>query len=398
MYSYFAYGLGIRSALHLPELESEGQRAKGKELGAGSGEQGANVSSDLRPLISDLWRSAGSGELGISDFEFRIADLGNDKEQGAGNRELGAGSKRAKGKERRAKSGEQGTGSKEAEPDVKICFGRVDRLPSGAAVEGSYFRSSPEETQLFWEDVGTIQVRGGREITIDPVPGVEEDLLRLVILGPVLGALLQQRGHLVLHGSVVAMADGAVAFLGEKGWGKSTVAASLYSCGYGIVADDIAAVDVSTGCPMLQVGFPQLKLWPDTAVSLGYTLETLPRLHSRSDKRACRIDRSFSPAPLPLKAVYVLAQGSTPKLEPLPFGKAFLELVRHSYRVELLGASGAPSHFLQCASIIKSTRMRYLKIPRSLSILPDVARLVEEDITCPQSSQRYVNLLDSGSR
>ena len=234
-------------------------------------------------------------------------------------------------------------------------------------------------------------MRGGREIVVDPVPGVEEALLRLVILGPVLGALLQQRGQLVLHGSAVAIADGAVAFLGDKGWGKSTVAAALYSRGYGIVADDITAVDVSTGCPMVQPGFPQLKIWPDTAVSLGDALETLPQLHSQSEKRARRVDRGFPQAPLPLRAIYVLAQGTTPKLEPLAFGKAFLELVRHSYRTELLGANGASSHFLQCASITKSTRIRYLRIPRSLSILPDVARLVEEDVACPESSQRYLN-------
>ena len=276
-------------------------------------------------------------------------------------------------------------------PDVNIRFGRVDRLSSGIAAEGSYFRSSPEETQLFWEDVGTIQVRGGREITIDSQPGVEEALLRLVVLGPVLGVLLQQRGHLVLHASAVAIADGAVVFLGDKGWGKSTIAAALYSRGYGIVADDVAAVDVGTGCPIVQAGFPQLKLWPDTAFSLGDALETLPRLHSQSDKRACRVDRGFPQTALSLRAIYVLAQGTTPKLEPLPFGKAFLELVRHSYRPELLGASGASSHFLQCASITKSTRIRYLRIPRSLSILPDVARLVEEDIACHKSEQSDSN-------
>jgi hypothetical protein len=377
MYSYFAYGLGIRSALQLPELER-----------------------------------AGSMEGGISNFGLRIANLGKSQEHGARSLEQGVGERSAKSEEQRAGSEEEESKGPSAKseaqkpirnpksairnvspdlrplisdlsgtPDVEIRFGRVERLPSGGAGEGSYFRSSSEETQLFWEDVGTIQLRGGREVIIDPLPGAEEALLRLVILGPALGALLQQRGLLVLHASAVAMADGAVAFLGEKGWGKSTIAAAFYSRGYGIAADDIAAIDAGTGCPMLEAGFPQLKLWPDTAVSLGDALETLPRVHSQSNKRACRVDRDFPQTALPLKAIYVLAQGTTPKLEPLPLGNAFLELARHSYRAELLGASGASSHFLQCASVTKSTSIRYLRTSRSLALLPDVARLVEEDIT-----------------
>ena len=327
MYSYTCYSLGIRSTLPLPELE----------------------------------HGAGSTELGI-------ADLGDRQEQGAWSAEQGARSK------------ERG-----AEPDVNIRFGRVDRLPSGVAVEGSYFRAIPDETQLFWEGVGTIQVQGGREITIDPVPSVQEDLLRHLILGPALGALLQQRGLLVLHASSVAIADGAVAFLGGKGWGKSSVAGALYSRGYGIAADDVTAVHVGKGWAMVLPAFPQLKLWPDTATSLGSVAEELPQLYSGAVKLAQRVDRGFAQIPLPLICIYVLARGKAKKIVPLAPGKAFLELVRHSYWAELLQASGASAHFLQCAKVSKNTPVRHLTIPRSLAQLPDVARLVEDDVAYHKS-------------
>lgn len=366
MYSYICYGLDIRSTLPLPELE----------LGAGGGGHGAKEQRGKRQE-----QRAGSGELRISNFGLRISDLRNGQE-------LGAGNKRAKGKEQRTKSRgqragsmEHGAGSTEAESDVNIRFGRVDRLPAGVAVEGSFFRAIPEEMQLFWESVGTIQVRGGREITIDPVASAKDDLLRHLILGPALAALLQQQGLLVLHASAVAIDDGAVAFLGAKGWGKSTLAGALYSLGYGIAADDVTAVHMGRGRPMVLPAFPQLKVWPDTAASLGSVAEELPQLYSGAVKLAQRVDRGFPQAPLPLKCIYVLAQGKTNKIEPLAPGKAFLELVRHSYWAELLQARGASAHFLQCASITKSTRIRYLTIPRSLALLPDVARLVQEDIT-----------------
>jgi ABC-type glutathione transport system ATPase component len=76
--------------------------------------------------------------------------------------------------------------------------------------------------------VGAFLVRGGREIMIDAVPGVDARTLRLSLLGPALALVLHQRGRFVLHASTVAVAGSAIAFLGEKGWGKSTIAAALY--------------------------------------------------------------------------------------------------------------------------------------------------------------------------
>jgi len=51
---------------------------------------------------------------------------------------------------------------------------------------------------------------------VEPEPGAEEAILRLYLLGPVLGILLHQRGFLVLHASVVSMAGAAVVFWVKK--------------------------------------------------------------------------------------------------------------------------------------------------------------------------------------
>ena len=68
--------------------------------------------------------------------------------------------------------------------------------------------------------------------------------------------LLQQRGYLVLHASAVAAGGTAVAFLGHAGWGKSTTAAALYAQGYGLVTDDVLAVEMSSGRLMVPPGEP----------------------------------------------------------------------------------------------------------------------------------------------
>lgn len=270
----------------------------------------------------------------------------------------------------------------EAAEDVVVRLGRVEHLSSEATGTGTCLYATAEEVCLFWEAVGLFMVRRGREIIVDPAPGVEERVLRLFLLGPALAILLHQRGLLTLHASAVAVGRGAVVFLGGPGWGKSTTAAAFYAKGYGIMADDVVAFN-SNGAerPTVLPGFPQLKLWPDVVVSLGDVPEALPRLHPRLEKCAFSVTNGFSGVPLPLSRIYVLAEGDRQAVEPLHPQEAFVELVRHSYCARLLPTTGASSHFFQCASFVRDVPVRRLKRSRSLQELPDNVRIVEEDLT-----------------
>ncbi len=270
--------------------------------------------------------------------------------------------------------------SAEAEADVIV---RLEKVAYGLPepVDGrSHFWITDEGIYLFYEEVGTFLVRGGREILIDPIPGVEERVLRLFILGPALGVLLHQRGLLVLHASAVSMNGTAVAFLGGPGWGKSTIAAALYARGYGVVADDVTAVEVAKDHPLVFPGFPQLKLWPEAVMALGEDPEMLYPLHPHLEKRGQRITKGFSPYPLPLRCIYVLAEGQILEIESIQPQETLIELIRHFYGIKLLRFSGASSHFLRCADLAKKVAIRRLKRPRSLSGLFNVVRTVEEDL------------------
>jgi hypothetical protein len=263
--------------------------------------------------------------------------------------------------------------------DVVIYLGSVDRVPSPTGME-PHFYATAEEVCLWWEHVGAILVRGGHEIIADPILQAQEETLRLCITGPALGVLLHQRGLLALHASAVAVAGKAVAFLGAAGWGKSTMAAVMHRRGHNLLADDITAVEPSTGRSWVYPAFPQLKLWPESIIALGDDPAALPRLVHNREKRSRRTTRGFSSVPLPLKQIYVLAEGRTQEIEPLQPQQALMELVGHSYVSRLLEYVGASAHFLRCASIAKAVDMRTLKRPRSLCSLSQVAQLVEEDL------------------
>jgi energy-coupling factor transporter ATP-binding protein EcfA2 len=271
--------------------------------------------------------------------------------------------------------------------DVVIQLGKVDRSLSEISMRGYLFHMSAESAYFFWEHLGTFLVRDGKEIIVDPLPGVEECLVRLPIVGMAMAVLLHQRGYLTLHASAVAINGGVVAFMGRKGQGKSTIAATLYGRGHHMIADDMIALDLDeTGCPMVLPGFPQFKLWPDAAVAaLGDDPEVLPRLFSGYEKRARHAVDRFSHRPLPLKRIYLISEGPALEIKPLQPQEAIIQLINQSYiaRVAhpLIQGVGACSHFLQCTSLIKSTPVYRLKRPNSLPMLSVIAQLLEKHLT-----------------
>jgi hypothetical protein len=268
----------------------------------------------------------------------------------------------------------------EGTAELIVRFGRVELARSEASASGCV-RASAKEVQLFWQEAGAFLVRGGREIVIDPAPGVDERILRLVVLGPGLGTLLYQRGWLTLHASSVAVDGEAIAFVGEKGEGKSTMAAAMCAKGHRLIADDITAVqNTDAHGPCVYPGYPQLKLWPDAVRSLGEDPDALPQLVPTMQKRGRHVIKAFAAEPLSLRRIYVLGGGNVPEIRVLKPQEALVELLCHTYGRDLFRAVETRSHFLQCTSLVNKVPVNGLRRSNSLSRLSDLVQLVEEDL------------------
>ena len=263
---------------------------------------------------------------------------------------------------------------------------RTEPLPEVAAelrCSQRYWRVAPEETCFFWDEIGAFAVRGGREILVDPRPGVDPRWVRLGILGPGMAALLQQRGILILHASTVAVRGAAVAFMGASGWGKSTLAAALHARGHPLVGDDVLAVCFDADAPRVIPGFPQFKLWPDALALFNGASGDLPRVNPEIDKRARPVRDGFvSGGSLPLSHIYLLARGDTPKVEPIRPKDAFLELVSHSYGINWLHDVSGAGHFAQRAALAQTVPIYRLERPWTLRMLSTVVDLIEQDGAC----------------
>lgn len=278
--------------------------------------------------------------------------------------------------------------SQNSSAEVTISYQTIDWQPPECAQEYRYWQIEGESAYFYWKYGGKFLVRGGTEIIVDPIPNLEEDyIIRQPILGPLLGIILHQRNYLILHASGIKFGDRACLFLGVKGQGKSTMAATLYGRGHQMMTDDVAAIAFDdSDNPMLLPGFPQIKLWPDSVKSaLGDRPESFSKIHPLIEKRARPTFDGFFAQPLPLHRIYILQIGSNLEIKQLNPQEAIKELIGNSYVAMNLGdkfsqLNNVAQHFRQSASLVNKMAIYSLERSRSLDLLPQVAGLVEKDM------------------
>lgn len=231
--------------------------------------------------------------------------------------------------------------------------------------------------------VDRLLVKQGKHIIVEPSPDAIEGAVRSLILGPLFAILLRQRGMLVLHASGVAGSNGVIAFIGNSGWGKSTLANAFCNQGYSLITDDVMAIQMNENIPIALPAYPEVKLLPDAADALGYDFDTLTPIFSAAEKRHNHIDCFLPNVPLQLRKIYVLENISREAHEIVPLSSqaAVIELIRHTRSTNVLtDASIVSTHLHQCTQLIQSIPVCLLKRQRSLDKLPELLELIEADM------------------
>ena len=276
----------------------------------------------------------------------------------------------------------------DASPDVLFRFGPVDFHPAELQEEQFCAYGTTQDIRLYYPEIGKFHVRSGCEVVIDPLPGVIDCSLRLILLGSALGILLLQRGLMVFHSSVIKFPSGAAAFLAPKGYGKSTLAAALNIHGYDLVADDIMALDVAGETLLARPGFPQIKLWPDAANAIVESPDPLPKLHPDYEKLTLRSPEKFSRHCVRLLSVFVFDIHEQIEIVPLDVKHTWLQVIPHWYGAQfdgkLLQAFGLKNHFAQCATLVQRVPVYVIRLPRSLKDLREVALAIERHMENPK--------------
>lgn len=276
-------------------------------------------------------------------------------------------------------------------PDVFISRGSVpDVRGEATAAAGMRFRAEPERFVLKVDGVAGYSVTKGCHIVVEAdSPDVPEEHIRLFLHGSVFAALLHQRGYLVLHGSAVEAEGRAVIFSGLSGAGKSTTAAAFYRRGYAIVTDDVCAIRFrADGAPEIVPGFPQLKLWADSADKLQADKRTAVKVGMGMEKYGFKVGGGYCRRPLPLAQMFVLHPGETEDgaVRELNRLEKVAALIQHTYRLQFLDVHrGKPLHLRQCAALSRQIAVYQAIRPLHRFAVNELVTLLEKEMKQSQT-------------
>ena len=262
-------------------------------------------------------------------------------------------------------------------PDVRVTVGTPSSPYNGDTSVGAIANGILEAS-----------VSGGSTVVVDPNPEVDPLYVSAIVTGELFSVVLRQRGLLVLHGSGVARDGGAVGFIGDSGWGKSTLAASLVDRGWQLLTDDLLVVGGlhPDGTPTAIPTHPSMRLSAEAVERVDAADVSHGQAHALTTK--VRVDQAaaFSDRPVPLRHVFVL----DPRLSddhqatPLSAREAVDELVRHTRGRRLLTAPSAlTAHLGQCAELARRVPVAALRRRHGLDHIDALCDLVEAETETP---------------
>jgi hypothetical protein len=215
------------------------------------------------------------------------------------------------------------------------------------------------------------------------------DSFSVYLLGQILSFVLLARGVESLHGTVVRVDGEAIAFLGNCGYGKSTLAAMMLARQFAVLTDDLMVLEQHGRTWIVHPGMPQIKLFPAVARALlGSDAGGTP-MNPGTSKLVFRLGgEQAARSPVPLKALYVLSEPSSPGtrasagvlIEPLSGRDAFLEVIRAAFNLVVLDPQRIANQFAFATRLAESVPIRRLTYPRRLSALPEVCDAVLADL------------------
>jgi len=259
------------------------------------------------------------------------------------------------------------------DPDSWYKFGRLRDHSSYVRLEG----------------VGEFLVSArGHRITARQFEEADQESFQVYLLGQALSFALVKCGFEPLHATTVVVNDQAVVFLGESGFGKSSLAACFLEAGYCMLTDDLLILRKSAGGFLAYTGPPRIKLFPKLARRfLGNASSNGVAMNSGTQKLILPLDRTRSSAgPVPLRAIYALVlpretfRTHSIRFRTLSPREGFLELVKNTFNYRVLDSGRLERQFNETARVVGAMPVKKVSYPRVLTRLPAVRDAILADL------------------
>ena len=230
-----------------------------------------------------------------------------------------------------------------------------------------------------------------RRIYARAVDAVEHEPMLAYLLVDALSFSMVRLGWEPLHATAVLTDHGGVAFLGNSGDGKSTLAAVMVQHGCQLVTDDMLVLFRERGGWLAQPGPPRLKLYRAMAEHLVGSTQNAVAMNPATTKLIIPIDGSrWTTEAHVLEAVYVLNQefGEQPRvpvIRRLSPAAAFPRLLAHTAGHYPSEPARLRRQFEFATALVRDLPIKTLSYRREKAqlvdlkdaVLADIARAVE---------------------
>jgi hypothetical protein len=222
----------------------------------------------------------------------------------------------------------------------------------------------------------------GQNVAMWRAPGVQESTAEHLYLNQAVPLALSRQGRLVLHASAVEIKGQCIAFAGPSGRGKSTLAASFATSGHRFLTDDGLQLAVQGGRLEAMPSHPSIRLWADSqrAIMPAGAPSAEPVEYTSKVRFLADASLGYCPDPQPVRALFFLGPGDSDhvRIEPLRPQAALVELVRHSFLLDISEQQMLASHFDEISRTANLGALYHLDYPRRYEMLAEVRHSIIE--------------------
>jgi hypothetical protein len=248
-------------------------------------------------------------------------------------------------------------------------------------------------TYLRWTNVFDFLIpRDGHTLLCRPLDPRAEEAFH-THLGPSLSYALINLGIEPLHSTTVVIDGGAVALMGDCGYGKSSLGAMFVKAGFPLLTDDLLVLKHDAHSITAYPGAPRVKLYPEIAREIfGARVKGL-RLTRLTPKLIIPLDGARAQAnPVPLKAIYVLTPPrrrapSQLRIRRLPARQAFMEIVRNTFNMAITDSARLERQFALASALSSTIPIRSLSYARRFAMLSAARDAILADLADPPQAR-----------
>ncbi|MDO8432470.1 MAG: hypothetical protein Q7S58_08690 [Candidatus Binatus sp.] len=257
-----------------------------------------------------------------------------------------------------------------------------------------YAEMPDRRSYLLWEGLFEFLIEAdGRRVWCGWLGSTSLESLQVYLLGHALSFALVKQGFEPLHATAVVIEGEAVAFLGDSGFGKSTLAAAFLDAGHRLLTDDLLLSRPTAAGYDAFPGPPRVKLFPKVARRFLHSAASAVPMNEETEKLVLPVgaDRHHRAA-APLRTIYVLAaprevfRKQSIRLTRLSQREAFVELIRNTFNYLITDSARLQRQYAESLALVSRVPVKRISYPRVLATLPEVRDTIVADLASESPS------------